>query len=97
MKQRTTPIGQHIQSAKAAIEQAKADRVKKTALQEAFSLVQELHPSLFDVHTETGRTFVNTFHKFLDIEKQQIVDAFNEGALDGLQLGEQYFNFVYKP
>ena len=96
MKPRTTSIKQSLESAKAAIEQAKEARTKKTALQEAFSLVQQLHPFLFDVHTETGRTFVNTFHKFLDIEKQQIVDAFNEGALDGLQLGEQYFKFVYK-
>lgn len=96
MKQRTTPIGDVLKSAKAAIEQAESARVKKTALQEAFSLLQELHPSLFNVHTEAGRTFVNAFHQFLDIEKKQIVDAFNEGALDGLQLGEQYFNFIYK-
>ena len=96
MKQRTIPIGDVIKSARAAIEQADSARVKKTALQETFSLLQELHPSLFDVHTEAGRTFVNTFHQFLDMEKKQIVDAFNEGALDGLQLGEQYFNFIYK-
>jgi hypothetical protein len=96
MKQRTTPIGHILKSARASIEQAESARIKKTALQQSFSLLQELHPSLFDVHTEAGRTFVNTFHQFLDIEKQQIVDAFNEGALDGLQLGEQYFNFVYK-
>lgn len=30
------------------------------------------------------------------MEKQQIVEAYNEGALDGLQLGEQYYNFVFK-
>jgi hypothetical protein len=29
------------------------------------------------------------------MEKEQIVQAFNEGALDGLQLGEQYYKFVY--
>ena len=23
------------------------------------------------------------------------VETYNEGALDGLQLGEQYYNFVY--
>jgi hypothetical protein len=31
-----------------------------------------------------------------EVEKEQIVEAFNEGALDGLQLGEQYYNFVFK-
>jgi succinate dehydrogenase/fumarate reductase flavoprotein subunit len=31
------------------------------------------------------------------IERDDIVEAFNEGALDGLQLGEQYYNHVFKP
>ena len=30
------------------------------------------------------------------MEKEQIVETYNEGALDGLQLGEQYYNFVFK-
>ena len=30
------------------------------------------------------------------MEKEQIVETFNECALDGLQLGEQYYNFVFK-
>ena len=29
------------------------------------------------------------------MEKEQIIETYNEGALDGLQLGEQYYNFVY--
>jgi hypothetical protein len=29
------------------------------------------------------------------MEKEQIVETYNEGALDGLQLGEQYYNFTY--
>ena len=29
------------------------------------------------------------------LEKQQLIETFNEGALDGLQLGEQYFKEVY--
>jgi hypothetical protein len=49
--------------------------MKKTALQEAFNLLEELHPSFFDVHTEKGRAFIQTFHKFIDIEKQQIIEA----------------------
>ena len=53
--------------------------MKKTALQEAFNLLEELHPSFFDVHTEKGRTFIQTFHKFIDIEKQQVIEAYNEG------------------
>ena len=29
------------------------------------------------------------------MEKQQIIETYNEGALDGLQLGEQYYNYVF--
>ena len=29
------------------------------------------------------------------MEKEQIVETYNEGALDGLQLGEQYYNYVF--
>jgi hypothetical protein len=47
----------------------------KTALQEAFTELEKLHPSLFDIYTEKGREFVNNFHKFLELEKQQIIEA----------------------
>lgn len=81
--------------------------MKKTALQEAFSLLEELHPSFFDIHTEKGRTFVNTFHKFLDLEKEQIIDAQENGFTDGCRYttgyeqtlwydGEQYYNETFK-
>ena len=29
------------------------------------------------------------------MEKEQIIGTFNEGALDGLQLGEQYYNETF--
>jgi hypothetical protein len=47
----------------------------KTALQEVFSELERLHPSLFDIYTQQGREFVNNFHKFLELEKQQIIEA----------------------
>ena len=36
------------------------------------------------------------FQKAKAMEKEQIVETYNEGALDGLQLGEQYYNHVFK-
>jgi len=30
------------------------------------------------------------------LEKQQLIETFNEGALDGLQLGEQYYKEVFE-
>jgi hypothetical protein len=62
----------------------------KTALQEAFSELERLHPSLFDIYTQQGREFVNNFHKFLELEKQQIMDAYQFGD------GEQYYNETFK-
>lgn len=38
----------------------------------------------------------NIIEQAKELEKQQVIEAFNEGALDGLQLGEQYYNFVFK-
>jgi hypothetical protein len=35
------------------------------------------------------------FERAKAMEKQQIVETYNEGALDGLQLGEQYYNYVF--
>lgn len=77
--------------------------MKKTALQEAFSLLEELHPSLFDIHTEKGRTFVNTFHKFLELEKEQIIEAHGNKQKKSRGVanyeytctGEMYFNEVF--
>lgn len=72
---------------------------KKTAVQQLMTELQELHPSLFDVHTEKGRQFVNHFHKFLAMEKQQIIDALFTGYnsdksdLDYLETG--YYNETY--
>ena len=31
-----------------------------------------------------------------EMEREQIIETFNEGALDGLQLGEQYYNYKFK-
>ena len=46
--------------------------------------------------SEIGPYFLDLFENAKAMEKEQIVETYNEGALDGLQLGEQYYNFVYK-
>ena len=47
----------------------------KTALQEVFSDLEKLHPNLFNVYTTEGKQFVKHFHKYLEMEKQQMRDA----------------------
>ena len=47
----------------------------KTALQQAFSDLEKMQPHLFNVFSQEGRDFVYHFHKYLEIEKQQIINA----------------------
>ena len=72
--------------------------MKKTAVQEVFSELEKLHPHLFNIYSAEGREFVNHFHKYLKIEKEQIINAydkgeFNQGCNDE---AEQYYNETYK-
>jgi hypothetical protein len=59
----------------------------KTAVQEVFIELEKLHPNLFDIYTEKGRKFVNHFHKFLEIEKEQIGYS-KEDVLKAAEIGE---------
>jgi len=78
--------------------------MKKTAVQEVFIELEKLHPNLFDIYTEKGRQFVHHFHKFLEIEKEQIIDSFIAGTNSedyffpslGLTESEVYYNETYK-
>jgi hypothetical protein len=66
----------------------------RTALQQAFARLEELHPSLFDIHTEKGRTFVNEFSKFLEVEKEQMIELWNIAVT--CESFEQYYNETFK-
>jgi ABC-type Zn uptake system ZnuABC Zn-binding protein ZnuA len=111
MEPLTVSIKANLDSAKAAIEAAKEVRTinvknkdipvhvfvdaKKTTVQQLMTELKELHPELFDVYTEKGRQFVNNFHKYLDIEKEQIVQAFNYGGSIDLVIGSDYYKLIY--
>jgi hypothetical protein len=72
----------------------------KTAVQEVFSDLEELYPELFNMHSIMGKEFINHFHKYLALEKQQIVNAWFGGYLNGeiksKLKSEQYYNETYK-
>ena len=69
----------------------------KTALQQVFSDLEELHPQLFNVYTTEGKEFINHFHKYLEIEKQQIMNAFEEGQSElSVKDKEEYYNETFK-
>jgi hypothetical protein len=58
--------------------------------------VQWLVEQLEQHHTSIDIKNTVVFQQAKAMEKQQIVETYNEGALDGLQLGEQYYNHVFK-
>ena len=47
------------------------------------------------LNAEMGPYFAEAFQQAKEMEKEQIIETYNEGALDGLQLGEQYYNHVF--
>ena len=76
--------------------------MKKTAVQEVFSELEKLHPHLFNIYSSEGKQFVNHFHKYLEIEREQIVNAYHEGYSSAIIIKpreynpEQYYNETYK-
>jgi hypothetical protein len=76
----------------------------KTAVQEVFSDLEKLHPNLFNVYTTEGKEFINHFHKYLELEKEQIVEAHgnklkkskDEGNYEYWFSGEDYYNKTFK-
>ena len=61
---------------------------KQTAVEWLVEQLEQHHTSI-----DIKNTVV--FQQAKQMEEQQIDEAFNDGALDGLQLGEQYYNFVF--
>ena len=68
----------------------------KTAMQELFSQLEMEHPNLFNLHSLYGRKFINDYYKFLELEKQQIIDAFDVACEDQNRIGKEYFNQTFK-
>lgn len=62
---------------------------KQTAVEWLVEQLEQHHTSI-----DIKNTVV--FQQAKELEKQQIIETYNEGALDGLQLGEQYYNHVFK-
>ena len=65
----------------------------KTAVQAVFSELEKLHPNLFNVYTTEGKEFVHHFHKYIAMEREQIVKAYE--SLEHRH-GENYYNETFK-
>jgi hypothetical protein len=68
-----------------------------TAVQQVFSDLEKLQPHLFNMHSVEGREFVNHFHNFLAVEKEQIKDAWLNSLTKGdFNSADEYYNQTYK-
>jgi hypothetical protein len=75
----------------------------KTAIQELFSKLEIEHPNLFNTNTLDGREFINSYYKFFELEKKQIIDCWNKRSkIEGVltftdnRTGEQYYNETFE-
>ena len=67
--------------------------MKKTAIQEMMNELNELHPNLLNVQTKGGREFVQTCHKYLSVERQNIIDAVNN-TIKNIKLDQDKTGFI---
>jgi hypothetical protein len=69
----------------------------KTAVQQVFSELEELHPNLFNVYTTEGKEFINHFHKYIAMEKEQIIESWWDGCQnwDNEKEPEHYYNETF--
>jgi hypothetical protein len=72
----------------------------KTAVQQVFSELEELHPNLFNINTTEGKEFVHHFHKYIALEKEQIIKAHTNGWNKGIQneliTSQEYYKQTYE-
>ena len=68
----------------------------KTAMQELFSQLEIEHPALFNTNTLEGRKFVNDYYKFFELEKQQVIDAYDVVWDSDVKDGKDYYNQTFK-
>jgi hypothetical protein len=77
-----------------------------TALQSAMRELEKIDSSFFNANTSKGIDFLQKMNIFLEMEKQQIIDAYQNGGIDGqvfaltrktnIENGEQYYNQTFK-
>ena len=68
----------------------------KTAMQELFSQLEIEHPNLFNTNTLEGRKFIKDYYKFFEMEKQQIIQAWELEGDEYVRNGKDYYNETFK-
>lgn len=63
--------------------------MKQTAVNWLLETIQK------KLNYELGPSFVEFFEQAKEIEKEQIIDAFDTGTTDKDRIGEEYYNDIY--
>ena len=68
-------------------------------IQKLCRYLEQQHPALFDVYTDTGRDFLRFAYKCMAEEKEALRTAYIEGILNSkldIKTAEEYMNEKYK-
>ena len=65
-------------------------------MQEMFSQLEIDQPQLFNINTAEGKAFVNSYFKYIELEKQQIIDAYDVKWVETIKNGTEYYNETFK-
>jgi len=69
-----------------------------TVIQQMMNELNNTHPHLFNIHTTAGRKFIDTCHKYLEIEKKQqtIIQSTNIDNEKILSEKSNQYKFVFE-
>jgi len=69
-----------------------------TVIQQMMNELNNTHPHLFNIHTSAGRKFIDTCHKYLEIEKKQqtIIQNINIDNEKILSEKSNQYNFIFE-
>jgi len=65
-------------------------------MQELFGQLEIEHPELFNVNTVEGKKFIHSYHKFIELEKEQIIEAFDIACNDEDRIGDEYYKDTFE-
>jgi hypothetical protein len=76
----------------------------KTAIEQIMEDLHDTFPRFFNVHSAEGRVFMGIATKYLSVEKEQIIKAFDDGDYNyhysrktgnDFENGQEYFKELY--
>lgn len=68
-----------------------------TPVQILATIIQDVHPEIFNLKTSKGRKLLQRIAETMEIEKSEIISSFEEGKTSGKKkTGEKYYQEKFK-